>query len=163
MFEFKKEPPGSLQRSHPALLGVGSWFFAGLLLLGCPESPKTTKAGLSSPTTPLSVVSARETWRVECTPTPSPIPLNEHFSLRVRVRPGPESERETLAGIHLEVDADMPAHGHGINTAPETKAIGPGVFEVEGLLFHMPGEWELYLDVVDGPLRERATFPISLE
>ena len=56
----------------------------------------------------------------------------------------------------------MPAHGHGINTAPTVNSHGDGKFTVDGLLFHMKGDWELYVDILDGPVRERATFPISL-
>ena len=37
----------------------------------------------------------------------------------------------------------MPAHQHGLNYAPEVSALGDGTFRVDGLLFHMPGLWEL--------------------
>lgn len=94
-------------------------------------------------------------------PEPDPIPLNEHFTIEVRV--------EAVDGAALsesvvcEVDADMPAHRHGMNTAPTVSNLGPGRYAVDGLLFHMPGRWELYCDVVQGPVRERATFPMWIE
>jgi cytochrome c peroxidase len=49
----------------------------------------------------------------------------------------------------LKVDAHMPAHRHGMNYAPKVTALGPGRWRAEGLLFHMPGRWELVF-VVDG-------------
>ena len=48
--------------------------------------------------------------------------------------------------VLLEVDATMPAHGHGMNYTPElgarvTTADGSR-YRAEGMLFHMPGEWQ---------------------
>jgi len=48
--------------------------------------------------------------------------------------------------VLLDVDATMPTHGHGMNYKPELGArVGTasgGRYRAEGLLFHMPGEWE---------------------
>lgn len=109
-------------------------------------------------------VRSRETdggaYRVSYHLTRDGFPLNEHCSLLVNVESlADEALPEALT---IEVDADMPSHGHGINTLPEVVKSSPGAFEVEGLLFHMPGEWELYVDVVVGPVRERATFAFTL-
>ena len=73
---------------------------------------------------------------------PSGISVAQHFSLDVAVcaktRDVPES---------LKVDAHMPEHRHGMNYAPEVKALGPGRWRAEGLMFHMPGKWELVFEV----------------
>jgi hypothetical protein len=95
---------------------------------------------------------------VRYVPNPSPIPLNEHFTIEVQVTPIAKDQKT----IEIEVDADMPAHGHGINTAPTIRNEGNGKFIVDGILFHMKGDWELYVDILDGPVRERAVFPITL-
>lgn len=42
----------------------------------------------------------------------------------------------------LGVDATMPAHGHGMNYRPVLKPHRGGA-SADGLLFHMPGTWEL--------------------
>lgn len=46
----------------------------------------------------------------------------------------------------FELDARMPAHGHGMNYNPEisllSSADGKTTYNVEGLVFHMTGEWE---------------------
>jgi hypothetical protein len=84
---------------------------------------------------------------------PAPIPLARHFGLDVIVCPN----AGVAAPAGLEVDAVMPAHKHGMNYRPQVAAAGPGRYRVEGLLFHMSGEWELRFDL-DGPKgRERAT------
>ena len=57
----------------------------------------------------------------------------------------------------------MPEHGHGMNRVPRIEAKGGGRFRAEGLLFHMPGKWELYFDVTRGALTERAQADVHLE
>jgi cytochrome c peroxidase len=47
----------------------------------------------------------------------------------------------------LKVDAHMPEHRHGMNYAPALKALGPGRWRAEGLMFHMPGRWELVFEL----------------
>ncbi len=79
-------------------------------------------------------------WRVA---DAAGIPVSEHFALLVRLCP---------ATAELQaVDATMPAHRHGMNYRPTLQALGDGRWRVEGLLFHMPGQWALRLDVrLDG-------------
>ena len=103
-------------------------------------------------------ITSEGNYTVHYTPLPSPVPLNEHFKIEVQVTPSVKDQE----AVTIEVDADMPAHGHGINTAPTIRSEGGGKFIVDGLLFHMKGEWELYIDILDGPVRERAAFPITL-
>jgi hypothetical protein len=84
---------------------------------------------------------------------PAPIPLSRHFALDVIVCP----TAGVAAPAGLEVDAVMPAHKHGMNYRPQVAVAGPGRYRVEGLLFHMSGEWELRFDVAGPKGRERAT------
>jgi len=80
-------------------------------------------------------------------------PLNEVFSFTVHV-----GDRKLVS-----VNADMPSHGHGINTEPEWSKLEDGSWQVDGMLFHMPGAWELYFDVIgsDGA-EERIVYPVEL-
>jgi hypothetical protein len=50
----------------------------------------------------------------------------------------------------LRVDADMPAHRHGMNYQTTVQMAGEGRFLAQGLLFHMPGRWRLIFDVDTG-------------
>jgi len=43
----------------------------------------------------------------------------------------------------LTVDADMPAHRHGMNYQPRVTALGGGRFLADGLALHMQGAWRL--------------------
>jgi hypothetical protein len=65
--------------------------------------------------------------------------------------------------VSLAVDAAMPQHGHGMNRVPVIEKLSDGKFRVDGLLFHMPGKWELYFDVARGPLVERAQADVEVE
>jgi hypothetical protein len=82
-------------------------------------------------------------WRAE----PAPIPVGRHFALDVEVCP----RAGAAMPAKLALDATMPAHRHGMNYAPTLAATGPGRWRAEGLLFHMPGRWELVF--ASGPAR----------
>jgi len=74
-------------------------------------------------------------WRAE----PGPIAVSRPFTLLVTVCPA--------EARLLRVDATMPEHRHGMNYRPSVQALGPGLWRVDGLLWHMSGRWELRLDV----------------
>jgi hypothetical protein len=101
------------------------------------------------------------TYRIAYRPDPSTMPEGEVFSLEVLVLRG-GSER-AVPGAMIEVDARMPDHGHGMITVPRVERTGDGHFLVDGMLFQMPGLWELTVDVVEDGVAERATFAIELE
>jgi hypothetical protein len=67
-----------------------------------------------------------------------------------------------LTDVALAVDASMPEHQHGMTRRPIVKRTENGGFRVEGLLFHMPGRWELYFDVTRAAITERAQVTMEL-
>ncbi len=51
----------------------------------------------------------------------------------------------------VRVDAWMPAHRHGMNYAPTLAGAPGGPMRAEGLLFHMPGAWQVVFELrLDG-------------
>lgn len=98
-------------------------------------------------------------YLVEMTPTEGKIEGNKHFSLNVSVTPTASKQSE----FSVIVDANMPFHGHGMNTQPELVADGENKYRVDGMLFHMDGEWEITVDVQRDEAKERATFQVLLE
>ncbi len=91
-----------------------------------------------------------------------PLPENEEFALSVWVF-DPARPDAPLGDVTLAADAGMPEHGHGMNRVPAVARRGDGGFEVTGMLFHMGGSWELYLDVTRGAITERAQTRVELE
>jgi len=92
---------------------------------------------------------------------PEAVPLNESFALDIDI--APRSGGKMRADATLEVDAIMPEHGHGMNVQPAIKSLGGGRFRAEGLLFHMPGKWELHFDITRDGITSRAQTEIVLE
>src|SRR5262245_20572102 len=62
----------------------------------------------------------------------------------------------------LRVDARMPEHRHGMNYRPRVVAAGEGRYRAEGLLFHMPGRWQLLFEVERGSRIERLETDVVL-
>ena len=69
------------------------------------------------------------------------------------------------AGMVREVvlDAQMPAHGHGMNYRPATTQLAPDRFRVTGLMLHMPGRWRLTFDLVHAGRRTRLSQDVDLK
>jgi hypothetical protein len=98
-------------------------------------------------------------YTVELETSPASIAVNQPFDVTVAVTPkaGPATDLDVV------VDARMPAHFHGMNRVAKISR-GPGnSWKAEGLLFHMPGHWELYIDVSQGGATERAQMDVNLK
>ena len=146
------------------------------LPLGCSDEPDVAVGEPSKPIGPSDPTPApASSWRdapsyesnagsyiVHVLPTPDPIPDNHSFTLDVWVRDIREGS-EPRDDVAIEVDAAMPEHGHGMNRLPRVAVEEDGRFRVSGMLFHMTGNWELYVDVTRGAVTERAQFRVFLE
>jgi cytochrome c peroxidase len=84
--------------------------------------------------------------------------IGEFFSVEVVAcaKPGHALPEE------LKVDAQMPEHRHGMNYAPAVRRLAPGRWRAEGLMFHMPGEWELSFELRGGGASERLSQVLQL-
>ena len=71
-------------------------------------------------------------------PEPAPWAVSRHFALRGEF---------CGAGRLLRVDADMPAHRHGMNYRPTLSAQPDGSFVAQGLMLHMPGRWRIRFEI----------------
>jgi hypothetical protein len=82
---------------------------------------------------------------------PAPIDVGRLFALEAVV-----CRRDGAATpTGLAVDAGMPEHRHGMNYRPAITAQGPQRYRADGLLFHMPGRWQIVFDVKTGKGSER--------
>jgi hypothetical protein len=91
-------------------------------------------------------------WRAE----PNPVPLNQAFELMV-ILCGDGSAQL------VRVDADMPAHRHGMNYRTTLTPADVRRTRVKGLVFHMPGRWRLVFEVQQGGQRLRLTDTVDLQ
>lgn len=106
--------------------------------------------------------SADGTYVVRYHCEPHPIPLGDLFRMTVGVFAA-DGEKRVGDDVELRVDAAMPEHAHGMNTRPTVERGRDGLFRVDGMLFHMSGYWEIYFDVVDHGVVERAQTSVTLE
>jgi hypothetical protein len=91
-------------------------------------------------------------------PAPQPIAVGQHVSLDTVVCARDGARPAT----GLRVDATMPEHRHGMNYRAGVSKRGDGRFVAEGLLFHMPGRWQLVFDVETGAGSERLVTDLVL-
>jgi hypothetical protein len=88
---------------------------------------------------------------------PAAIELGRHFSVEAIVC---DAQGEPGG---LRVDALMPEHRHGMNYRARVTPAGGGRYVAEGLMFHMPGRWQLLFDVERSGRTERLATDIILE
>jgi hypothetical protein len=63
----------------------------------------------------------------------------------------------------IQIDGGMPQHGHGLPTRPRvTRALGNGLYEIEGVRFNMGGWWEFTLAINAASGSDLVTFNLAL-
>jgi hypothetical protein len=63
----------------------------------------------------------------------------------------------------IQIDGGMPQHGHGLPTRPRvTRALGNGLYEIEGVRFNMGGWWEFKLAINAPSGSDIVTFNLAL-
>jgi hypothetical protein len=90
---------------------------------------------------------------------PAKIAVGKHFSIELVTC----AKGGAPAPTGVAVDAFMPDHGHGMNYKATVRATGPAHFRADGLMFHMPGRWDLMFDVQGAGSPERLTRSIVIE
>ena len=70
---------------------------------------------------------------------------------------------QPIEGAAISVGGGMPEHRHGLPTQPRvTRALGEGVYEIEGVRFSMGGWWELKLAIESPAGADTVTFNLGL-
>ena len=85
--------------------------------------------------------------------------VGRHFA--VEMVACPKGGAPAPAGV--AVDAYMPEHGHGMNYKAAVKPTGNAHYRAEGLMFHMPGRWDLIFELQSTGMTERLTRSIVLQ
>lgn len=74
-----------------------------------------------------------------------PIVINRMHDWVIHVE---DEKGNPVLGASIDVDGGMPAHDHGLPTAPRvTSEIGGGDYLLQGLRFHMNGEWQIDFEI----------------
>ncbi|HEY0962546.1 MAG TPA: FixH family protein [Pseudomonadales bacterium] len=115
----------------------------------------------------MGAAAPRQVWesdsgalRASWTSEPMPIPLNRMHSWTLHIE---KRDGTPLEDAVVSVEGGMPAHNHGLATTPAVTAHpGNGDYRIDGLRFHMQGEWELRITVRHDGIAERIVIPLSL-
>ena len=89
---------------------------------------------------------------------PAVIALGRHFSIDAVVC-GDGGPPPRLTGV----DARMPEHRHGMNYRPTVSPRDGGRYVADGLLFHMPGRWEVSFEIERDGRRTRLATDVVME
>jgi hypothetical protein len=128
------------------------------ILIACSGSNESDlSAPLNGCTIQSPMLQTRAGLRIEFISPESGIPLNELFSIEVII-----TNIQSPEDFSILVDANMPAHGHGMLTRVEIEPLETiGHFRVNQLNLHMPGEWELTALLMDGETAEQVRSLVS--
>ena len=135
---------------------------SALLFSACEE--KTSNTDIPEPLKETlldtqSTKSSNDHYIIEWKTIPANISVNEYFQMEFLVK---EPMKPINYPVDLLVDAGMQAHNHGMHTKPITKRVDKQHFISEGMLFHMPGEWQVELEISRGIMKEKAVIEITL-
>lgn len=74
-----------------------------------------------------------------------------------------QSQQSIPANLLIAVDGGMPAHGHGLPTAPQAVPTDTtGEYDIEGLKYSMPGEWVLGFLLHSDTAQDKVVFKFTL-
>lgn len=74
-----------------------------------------------------------------------------------------DPQMRPVTDARITVEGGMPAHGHGLPTAPRVSAQAtPGDYAVEGLRFNMPGDWIVTFRISAGEVHDDISVRLSL-
>lgn len=125
--------------------------------MGCGEGTEPDPPSIPAVASQTGSESSPQSWRSQSESGFYQISLRpEEGQARVGGRHGWVVSVETTDGVpfrpsRLAFDGGMPQHGHGFDTRPHvSRTRSVGEFLVDGVRFHMPGDWMLRVEVV-GP------------
>ena len=99
-------------------------------------------------------------YRVAWSSAMQPLTINRMHAWVIHVA---GADGEPVEGAELRVSGGMPAHDHGLPTAPRVTAdLGEGNYRVDGMKFHMGGAWEVVIDIAAGEGRDSLTLLLDL-
>jgi hypothetical protein len=89
-------------------------------------------------------VSKNEHFKVMVESELDPIVINQMHSWTLQLQ---NAQGQAVTDADLSLVGGMPAHNHGLATAPVIEPAGVGSYLLQGLRFHMMGYWELELTI----------------
>ena len=109
---------------------------------------------------PVEVASTDGLYKLVLTPNLSPLAINRLHTWALELR---SPDDAPVLAATFAVTGGMPEHNHGLPTRPRvTRELGAGRYLLEGMRFHMPGRWEITIDIDAGAGRDSAIVRLQL-
>jgi len=83
-------------------------------------------------------------------------PLNEEFNFEFSLY---DMNNEPITPDEVLVDAEMPAHGHGMGQVPSVSNTD-NLYTATGMLFAMEGDWDIHIYITEEGSVDQATYSI---
>jgi hypothetical protein len=103
--------------------------------------------------------SLKRHFRASYVSSPAPVPLLTVHSWTVTIV---DADEHPVTDARITVLGAMPEHDHGFPTLPKVKNLGGGRYLIEGLKFHMPGNWIVALRIKSGDVTDSVRFELAL-
>ena len=139
------------------------------MMYGCATAPESTNKPIADSNAAqisdnneyqFTESSKQNTYRVSLKSNVNPLPLDTIHSWTLLLQ---NSDGKTIDDAKIMVYGGMPAHKHGFPTNPQvTEKLGSGRYLVDGIKFSMPGQWEIWLDIVANGKKDKAIFTIDV-
>ncbi len=112
-------------------------------------------------------LAAQEVWessmgsyKVSYSSKVMPIPINQIHQWVLHIE---TADGEPVSDAKLDIQGGMPLHDHGLPTNPvATEYLGEGNYLIEGVRFHMMGDWEITLEISQGSITESALIHLRI-
>lgn len=89
-----------------------------------------------------------------------PMPINKMFEWTLHVE---DANGEPVDGARFAIAGGMPEHNHGLPTSPRvTEDLGNGDYRLQGIRFHMKGNWQFIISIFEGAQADRVVIDLQL-
>jgi hypothetical protein len=137
-------------KPHRFMLALWVPLVAWLLVLPAAQAENTSLVAESQPTGLTVALSSQL----------APLTINQMHNWIVTVT---SADGRPVEDATILVDGGMPAHNHGLATHPRiTDYLGDGQYLLQGMRFHMNGEWVVVLRIEHSGRRHTAEFNLHL-
>lgn len=89
-----------------------------------------------------------------------PLAINRMHGWTIRLT---SAAGQAIEDARISVTGGMPLHNHGLPSSPRmTEYLGDGLYRIEGMRFHMLGDWQLTFNVENGKQRDSIVVPLTI-
>ncbi len=145
--------------ARPVLGGAIAPFRAAIAALVVAPSMHAEEV-LPQPDPAMSVASQHGRYSAAYASSLEPLAINQMHSWVIQLR---SAEGKPVDNAELSISGGMPAHDHGLPTAPRaTDHLGGGNYLVEGMKFHMGGAWQVVVHINAAGGADTVTWEVHL-